>query len=1818
MAFASSSNNSKTVNREFILKTIAANNGSIPMFSATGVVDTLVYRTTANTDTDTTWLSTVGWVTANFPKLVGNKIPESYLPDSIVGQVEYKGVWNANTNSPTLSNPTSAATKGHYYIVNTAGTLFTLDFQVGDWVISNGDTWSKVDNTDAVTSINNMLGAITIQQGTNISVTNSNGVVTINNTYTTPSGLAYLANAQTFSGTNTFSSAVVLSTQATTTSHAVRADRSVSSGTGLTGGGDMTANRTLSLDLTYTDSRYQAAGSYVTLGTAQDITATKTLKNANIAFDNRATGTPTYPSNKAGIEWITTSDKAGMHVYERDNDKQDFTFWMSDNISTGYDRFVYKIEEFRGRYADAEGVTLAVGTDFISNQKLTTYGGMVVKGTPTLGVQRLPNRLNPTLGAQDVTIIRNNQAFWNPDLGSSTLTLSVDVATATNTVIYPIIVKIKSTNSPNTFCWGISPQDSDVNDPSKWLGNDIPVSTNWITLNNGIKIKFNTTTGGVVGETFGFSVLPAGDLTVDRDIFEGGVKLSSKYAALTHSHTNATTGAAGFMSNTDKTKLDGIATNANNYSHPTGDGNLHVPVTGTTNNLKVLKAGATAGVFAWGSVAYSELTGVPSTFTPSTHTHSEYLLKTGGTITGSLDITGTMTVTVADFKVGEGLVITDDNNYWGTNLDARILRMVDMNGTNGAVDGGLVIEAHTSTDGISKEILTVRDTNNEFKYKGSSVWHTGNLTGAANSVVSSNLTSNRAMVSDASGKIAIAATTATEIGYLSGVTSAVQTQLDGKSATSHSHTNATTGAAGFMSNTDKSKLDGIATNANNYSHPTGDGNLHVPVTGTTNNLKVLKAGATAGVFAWGNVAYSELTGTPSTFTPSAHTHTIADVTGLQTALDAKSDSSHTHSNATTGVAGFMSNTDKSKLDGIAASANNYSHPTGDGNLHVPVTGTTNNLKVLKAGATAGVFAWGNVAYSELTGTPSTFTPSAHTHAIADVTGLQTALDAKEGTANKGVASGYASLDTNAKIPTSQLPDSVLGQVSYQGTYNANTNTPTLSTTPASTTKGNYYVVSVAGTFNSVEYQVGDWIISNGTSWDKVDNTDSVSSVYGRMGAVVAVAGDYTASQITNTPAGGITAITVQAALNDLDTSKSSTSHTHSNATTGVAGFMSNTDKSKLDGIAASANNYSHPTGDGNLHVPVTGTTNNLKVLKAGATAGVFAWGNVAYSELTGTPSSFTPSAHTHAIADVTGLQTALDAKSDSSHTHSNATTGVAGFMSNTDKTKLDGIAASANNYSHPTGDGNLHVPATGTTNNGKFLMAGLTAGSLSWGTPTDTTYTAGTGLSLTGTSFSNIYTTLSTMTDVSFATLANNQLMRYNTSNSKWENWTPNYLTSYTESDTLATVTGRGNTTTSVINLTNTTASTSTSTGALLVSGGVGVGGSLYANALFDNGNRVLTSFTETDTLATVTARGATTATALTFTNSTASTSTTTGAVRITGGLGVAAAIHSATLNTTGNITNGGFDFVLGSVDQVTRGNSNASRALVKASLNGGAGLYLNYLSDFAGGTSIGGNNVYIPATTASTSTITGAMIVSGGVGVAGSLYAAALFDNGNRVLTSLTDTLATVTGRGATTSTALTFTNSTASSSTTTGALVVTGGIGVGGVVRTTDVYTSAVNGKGIGFWNSDSFKIYMSTSVDATWGGRMDTTSDNNMYFRMSGGTNRGFAFQNGSTSTATVAQIDGAGNFYAKASIDAPIFKRNGSEKFVEMANIMDGVLLTIEDVPFTERAKLVDPDNWTGHQYTGAPLIGCLQGTEFDDGFHIYKFVQDNTVRRLQYV
>jgi hypothetical protein len=162
-----------------------------------------------------------------------------------------------------------------------------------------------------------------------------------------------------------------------------------------------------------------------------------------------------------------------------------------------------------------------------------------------------------------------------------------------------------------------------------------------------------------------------------------------------------------------------------------------------------------------------------------------------------------------------------------------------------------------------------------------------------------------------------------------------------------------------------------------------------------------------------------------------------------------------------------------------------------------------------------------------------------------------ALFLKEDKANKGVANGYASLDATGKVPMSQLSISAF---EYLGLWDALTNTPTLADGIGN--NGDTYRVSVAGMQNLgsgiIDFQVGDYVIYNGTTtqWEKLDNTESVTSVFGRVGAIVALSGDYIASQITFTPAGTITAIEVQGALQQLDALKEPTLNKSTDATLG--------------------------------------------------------------------------------------------------------------------------------------------------------------------------------------------------------------------------------------------------------------------------------------------------------------------------------------------------------------------------------------------------------------------------------------------------------------------------------------------------------------------------------------------------------------------------------------------------------------------------------------------------------------------------------------------
>lgn len=345
---------------------------------------------------------------------------------------------------------------------------------------------------------------------------------------------------------------------------------------------------------------------------------------------------------------------------------------------------------------------------------------------------------------------------------------------------------------------------------------------------------------------------------------------------------------------------------------------------------------------------------------------------------------------------------------------------------------------------------------------------------------------------------------------------------------------------------------------------------------------------------------------------------------------------HTHNAATTGAPGFMSAADKTKLDGVAASANNYVHPTTDGNRHVPATAAGDVNEFLKSNSVAG----GAPAWAPVTKT--------------DV--------------------GLANVDntSDASKPVSTAQATAIGLK--------------LDATHAGTGGAAHANVVAAGASGFM----------TGADKTKLDGVAAGAEVNQNTFATVAVSGQASVSadakQGTLTLANGTgVAITTDAATDTVTIGTTA-------ATTSVAGHMSAADKTKLDGISASADVTSATNVGSAIHgataktTPVDADTMPLIDSAASNVLKKVTWANIKAT-----------------------LKTYFDTLySLAGHVHSAATTSVAGFLSAADKTKLDGIATGANNYTHPTGDGNSHVPATGTTNDGRALVSGATANSAAW------------------------------------------------------------------------------------------------------------------------------------------------------------------------------------------------------------------------------------------------------------------------------------------------------------------------------------------------------------------------------------------------------------------------------------------------------------------------------------------------------------------------
>ena len=117
--------------------------------------------------------------------IVANKINDVYLPDYLLGQLLYGGTVNSSgvatltsafkarygvvEDTITLSAGNSATYEASYFIADDSCTEATVagvaSVNTGDWIISNGNAWTKIDNTDAVRTVNGQTGNVVTYKG---------------------------------------------------------------------------------------------------------------------------------------------------------------------------------------------------------------------------------------------------------------------------------------------------------------------------------------------------------------------------------------------------------------------------------------------------------------------------------------------------------------------------------------------------------------------------------------------------------------------------------------------------------------------------------------------------------------------------------------------------------------------------------------------------------------------------------------------------------------------------------------------------------------------------------------------------------------------------------------------------------------------------------------------------------------------------------------------------------------------------------------------------------------------------------------------------------------------------------------------------------------------------------------------------------------------------------------------------------------------------------------------------------------------------------------------------------------------------------------------------------------------------------------------------------------------------------------------------------------------------------------------------------------------------------------------------------------------
>ena len=399
-----------------------------------------------------------------------------------------------------------------------------------------------------------------------------------------------------------------------------------------------------------------------------------------------------------------------------------------------------------------------------------------------------------------------------------------------------------------------------------------------------------------------------------------------------HTHANATTSTAGFMSAEDKTKLEGVETGANKYVHPASAAGAKA------DGLYKIATDANGHVTGATAVEKTDITalGIPAENTDTTYTAGSGLALSGTEF--SIASKGVTADKIADGVIKTYDVATQSENGLMSSEDKTALDNLKTNAVTTDASGFVQkspIKFRGYEDGIELDITSKTETSFDldmrsadgtslvtitgdelFGAKTSAITMSGDATFTMNDKGVKGITDTvgssadgTKLVTDKAVKDAIAAIEIPDPLPAGGTDGQVLTKTaDGEAWEDiPDYENATTEYDGLMSSADKKKLDGIENNANNYTHPTSAAGAKA------SGLYKVQTDANGHVIGAVNVAKGDITalGIPAQDT--------------------------TYVDATTSASGLMSAADKSKLDGIAEGADKLPDGGTDGQVLTKTT-----------------------------------------------------------------------------------------------------------------------------------------------------------------------------------------------------------------------------------------------------------------------------------------------------------------------------------------------------------------------------------------------------------------------------------------------------------------------------------------------------------------------------------------------------------------------------------------------------------------------------------------------------------------------------------------------------------------------------------------------------------------------------------------------------------------------------------------------------------------------------------------------------------------